>query len=356
MKTRLLERDDTVEILFGVISLLLLLLFMSVIEAMWFLVVGALLLASIRVASSSPRRSLMVFCFSLLAMGKVDPGWLPFISIVALPYAEYLSALGKVTYSLLAGEFFLRWEAYLLFSAGQAHRELATFLLEDLGIFAFAILLGAARNLWVERTRLTNEVHHDRIHTLHAEFGAYLHQHIASTLVKIILLARAGHSNPPTALRKIEEDTESTLSLVRSFVEYGMPSVDTMSNAITSTLAIIEHSGWKVIRSLDDDWPLLLAQSDTVDVAAELLLNALKYGDRGMPLGFSIQRRTTTFVIACTNARSDTSERPVGGNGLGLELIRHKINALQGTLDIDIEPGRWTAVCTIPLEATSRFS
>lgn len=129
-----------------------------------------------------------------------------------------------------------------------------------------------------------------------------------------------------------------------------------MANAITSTLAIIEHSGWKVIRSLDDDWPLLLTQSDIVDVAAELLLNALKYGDRGMPLEFSIRRRTTAFVIACTNARADTSERPVGGNGLGLELIRHKINALQGTLDIDIEPGRWTAVCTIPLEATSRFS
>lgn len=91
-------------------------------------------------------------------------------------------------------------------------------------------------------------------------------------------------------MRKIEEDAESTLSLVRSFVEDGMPSVDTMSNAITSTLSIIEHSGWKVIRSLDDDWPLLLTQSDTVDVAAELLLNALKYGDRGMPLEFSIQR------------------------------------------------------------------
>lgn len=369
MKSLLLSRDGTLEIIAGAVSLLILLVLMANQEAVWFLLVGFLLITSIKVAGINARRSIVVFCFSLIAMGKVDPLWMPFVSVIALPYAEYLSSSGKLKTAVLAASIFLIWESCLLVSFSKFGVELAVLVLKDVSIFAFALVLGSVRSLWSQKTLLLNEMHQNQIRTLYTEFGSYLHQHVASSLVKIVLLARLTKSLQPdtvssvleseptpdltsfdatSALRKIEAQAESSLALVRKYVA-GYHSLRSGNTGdLENTLEIIGLSGWRVIQELEDSWQELLAQYQSTDIASELLVNALKYGDRNYPLTIIVQKDAVNLRIACRNARSNSSSDQLGGTGFGLELIRNMVAKLNGSVQVQESSGMWSVECLIP--------
>ena len=366
MKSLLLSRDGTLEIITGAVSLLILLVLMANEEAIWFLLVGFLLITSIKVAGINAQRSIVVFCFSLIAMGKVDLLWMPFVSVIALPYAEHLSSLGKLKTAVLAASIFLIWESCLLVSFSKSGVELAVLVLKDVSIFAFAVVLGSVRSLWSQKTLLLNEMHQNQIQTLYTEFSSYLHQHVASSLVKIVLIARFTKSLQPdtvsksehspsltssdaaSALRKIETQAESSLALVRKYVS-GYHSLQSgNSGDLENTLEIIGLSGWRVIQELEDNWQELLVQYQSTDIASELLVNALKYGDRNYPLTIMIQKVAVNLRIACRNARSNSSSDQLGGTGFGLELIRNMVAKLNGSVHVEKSSGMWSVECLIP--------
>lgn len=337
------------EIILGAFSLSILLFLLGT-SSLWLAIVGCLMLTAIRVAVVDYKRSLVVFVFSIGALGNLDPAWLSFLSLVAFPYFEFLSASGRYFSSLLAAGFYLVWEIISLSNIQMQTLSVAEYALRDAALFAFAIAFGHIRNLWKERADLLVKIQNHKIEQLRSEFSYYLHQNVASSLVKIILLARSGQTENSIRREQIVSHAESSLSEIRTFIRSDdRISGEIFPRQIPDLLTIAKGCGWNVDLSIDNEFEDLIQNQSVNEIASELILNALKYGDNRSPLFLMLKQIERSCLISSRNEIASESNCHFASSGLGLREISRCIDRLGGDLRFSSENGYWWVECRIPI-------
>jgi two-component system, OmpR family, phosphate regulon sensor histidine kinase PhoR len=169
--------------------------------------------------------------------------------------------------------------------------------------------------------------------------------------------------------RRMQRLVEDLISLSRIEAERFLTPRDALSlpelveEAILGCRGAAEESGSMVSLDAQPDLPPIAGdRSQILQLADNLISNALRYGRKGGPVRVSLAREGNMLHLQVSDEgegiaaehiprvterfyRVDPSRsRSLGGTGLGLSIVKHVVERHRGRLRIASEPGRGTDV------------
>lgn len=142
--------------------------------------------------------------------------------------------------------------------------------------------------------------------------------------------------------RRILEGMKNPLMhLVRNAVHHGIEPVEERRRRNkpargTLTIAIVQHDGGKVELRVSDDGRGI----DTARVKAAAVRRGLLSPDDEEKLS----DQDAVALIFLSGVSTSPILTDIAGRGLGMAIVREKVEALTGALSVDTEPGRGTAI------------
>jgi len=136
----------------------------------------------------------------------------------------------------------------------------------------------------------------------------------------------------------IDQLNDPLMHLIRNSMDHGIESVEARASAGKPAVATVHlaarHAGANVLIEVSDDG----AGIDAVAVRARAV-------ERGLIIADAQLTESEVFSLILAPGFS-TAEKvsDVSGRGVGMDVVRQRVEALRGTLQIDSKPGRGTTV------------
>ncbi len=228
---------------------------------------------------------------------------------------------------------------------------------------AFAAMGTRLAEREAERVRLEREI----LETSERErrrIGRDLHDGIGQQLTAVSLatsgLITALESAAPELVTQAENlggQIRETIAAVRA-LSHGLAPVGLQDDGLMHALHELAESTGRTARLrcvFECPTPVRVPEAAVAGhlyrIAQEAVNNALKHAAPG-EIRIGLERRNGAVVLEVDDDGDGLSETPDKGNGIGLELMRHRAQIAGGALEIGSAPAGGTRIaCTIPLPA-----